>query len=223
MRYCVNRYIDVSVTNMKQNPRMDSSARTYRQGARAEASAETFRRIVQVFLTRLKTSVFEDITFDSIAADAGVPVQTVIRRFESKEGLLRAAADALGAEIRARRRVPRGDIHSSILALVADYEITGGLVMHLLAQDHHRTVRQVMELGRNGHREWVQDTFRKNLEPLSGPERERRIVGLVVLTDVYTWKLLRRDQGLSRAATAAIISQLIESWNRPGDSNSAGS
>jgi hypothetical protein len=33
---------------------------------------------------------------------------------------------------------------------------------------------------------------------------------LVVATDVYTWKLLRRDQGLSRRKTAAAIRRIIE-------------
>jgi AcrR family transcriptional regulator len=216
----MNSNIRVNVTNMKSTTGKNASTRTYRQGARAEASAETYRRIVLAFLERLNTSVFADITFDSIAADTGVTVQTVIRRFENKEGLLRAAAEELGAEIRARRRAPQGDIRSSIRALVADYEITGGLVIHLLAQDHHETVRGVLELGRKRHRDWVQDTFRKGLEPLSVAERARRVAGLVVLTDVYTWKLLRRDQGLSRAATAATILQLIEAWTRPADSNS---
>jgi AcrR family transcriptional regulator len=200
---------------MKSKRHKGAAIRAYKQGARAEAAAETRSRIVQACLERLKTQVFEDITLDAIAADTGLTVQTVIRRFENKEGLLRAAVDALGTQIRARRRAPQqGDVRASVRALVADYEITGGLVTHLLAQDHHRAVREVLELGRKGHREWVQDAFREGLEQFSGAERERRITGLVVLTDVYTWKLLRRDQGLSAAAVTTIISELIEAWMR---------
>jgi hypothetical protein len=33
---------------------------------------------------------------------------------------------------------------------------------------------------------------------------------LVVATDVYTWKLLRRDQGLSRDETVASILEIVE-------------
>ena len=33
---------------------------------------------------------------------------------------------------------------------------------------------------------------------------------LVVATDVYTWKLLRRDQGLSRDETVASILKIVE-------------
>jgi len=32
----------------------------------------------------------------------------------------------------------------------------------------------------------------------------------VVITDVYTWKLLRLDQGLSRAATELAMVEMIE-------------
>jgi hypothetical protein len=32
---------------------------------------------------------------------------------------------------------------------------------------------------------------------------------LVAITDVYTWKLLRRDLGLSRAETERTLSELI--------------
>jgi hypothetical protein len=33
---------------------------------------------------------------------------------------------------------------------------------------------------------------------------------LVVATDVYTWKLLRRDQGLSRDQTVASILKIVQ-------------
>ena len=33
---------------------------------------------------------------------------------------------------------------------------------------------------------------------------------LIVATDVYTWKLLRRDQGLSRERTAAAIRHMVQ-------------
>ncbi len=33
---------------------------------------------------------------------------------------------------------------------------------------------------------------------------------LIVATDVYTWKLLRRDQGLSREQTAAAIRHMVQ-------------
>jgi hypothetical protein len=47
------------------------------------------------------------------------------------------------------------------------------------------------------------------LADLSGPKRRRRLTGLVAITDVYTWKLLRLDLGLSRAETERTLTELI--------------
>jgi hypothetical protein len=54
--------------------------------------------------------------------------------------------------------------------------------------------------GRKGHREWVETMFQA---PEFVPE-------LIVATDVYTWKLLRRDQGLSRDETAAAMLRIVQ-------------
>ena len=43
-----------------------------------------------------------------------------------------------------------------------------------------------------------------------GVERRRRLAQLVAICDVYTWKLLRRDQGLSRERTAAAIRHMVQ-------------
>ena len=40
---------------------------------------------------------------------------------------------------------------------------------------------------------------------------------LVVATDVYTWKLLRRDQGLTRDETLASILKIVEALLEPED------
>jgi hypothetical protein len=45
---------------------------------------------------------------------------------------------------------------------------------------------------------------------LRGVDRKRRVAQLVVATDVFTWKLLRRDKGLSRDQTITAIRELVE-------------
>jgi predicted transcriptional regulator len=52
------------------------------------------------------------------------------------------------------------------------------------------------EDGRGLHRSWVEELFSDEL-PADPAERSRLVDALVVATDVYTWKLLRRDRGLS--------------------------
>ena len=195
---------------MKLDTDHAAEKRTYRQGARATAAADTYRRVVEAFLARMETLMFDEITLDSVAAAAGVTVQTVIRRFASKEGLLRAAAQCLGKDIQLRRAVSHGGTSAFVKALVDDYEITGDLTIRLLAQEQHAAVSEVLALGRRSHRQWVAEVFRSSLQSMARGTRERLLAGLIVLTDVYTWKLLRRDQEFSASGTAAVMLELIE-------------
>ena len=48
------------------------------------------------------------------------------------------------------------------------------------------------------------------LDGLRGVERERRVAQFVAVTDIYTWKLLRRDRGLSRRQTKLALRELLE-------------
>ncbi len=96
--------------------------RPYRHGARDEAAQATAERILDAYLARAEVAWFEDIRLDDIAADAGVTVQTVIRRFGGKEGLLEAAHDRLGDTIHAFRETRPGDIDHCVDLVVADYE-----------------------------------------------------------------------------------------------------
>ena len=66
-----------------------------------------------------------------------------------------------------------------------------------------------MERGRAGHQAWVERVFANTLAGLRGEARSRRIAELVVVTDVYTWKLLRRDKGLDRDQTVDAMRELV--------------
>jgi hypothetical protein len=66
---------------------------------------------------------------------------------------------------------------------------------------------RVTRHGRSLHRRWVTDTFGPLLP--TGRGREEVVDLLVVATDVYTWKLLRRDRGLSATRTSARMERLV--------------
>jgi hypothetical protein len=51
--------------------------------------------------------------------------------------------------------------------------------------------------------------FAQTLRRLTGVARERRLAQLVAVCDVYTWKLLRLDAGLSRRQTQLAIHELL--------------
>jgi AcrR family transcriptional regulator len=184
--------------------------RRYSQSARAQSAEATAQRIVDAFLARLMTQWYDEITLDRVAEDAGVTVQTVVRRFGAKEGLLANAVKTMGAQINAQRAAPPGDRGRVVDNLVADYEQTGDAVIRLLAlEPRHPAVKEVLDFGRREHRQWVANAFSETLSRLGATARRSALDALVIATDVYAWKLLRRDMARSLAATAATIKHLV--------------
>jgi AcrR family transcriptional regulator len=185
--------------------------RAYRQAARAEAAEVTGRRIVQAFLSALRSQWLEDITLDQVARDAGVSVQTVIRRFGGKPGLLEAVAREVELDVRAARGLPRGDIETAVANLCTDYENTGDMLVRLLAQEaRHPALRPLLELGRSHHRQWIADVAEPWLGLLGAGAREATLDAIVAATDVYVWTLLRRDMGRTADHTRATILRMAQ-------------
>lgn len=173
---------------------IEVSKRTYRQSARARAAEATGERILDAFATRLRLNWFDEIKLEQVARDADVTVQTVIRRFGNKEGLLAAVHDRLGTQIRQRREVSAGDAPGAVNALINDYEEIGGLVMRSLAQeDRYPAMKAMTDVGRAMHRQWMCAAFEPWLKSLSDQERRRASDALVVAGDIYVWKLIRQD------------------------------
>jgi hypothetical protein len=84
------------------------------------------------------------------------------------------------------------------------------MALLLLSQeDRVEPFRQMADEARRVHREWTARVFRPQLERLSRAERELRLAQLVAICDVYTWKLLRRDQRLGRARTERALTEMI--------------
>lgn len=190
---------------------MNMQARPYRQNARAIAAARTADRILDSFVGRLASQWLDEIRLDDIAADAGVTVQTVIRRFGGKEGLLEAAADRLQSEIDCRRRVEPGEFRPAIRALADDYEKAGDLFVRILAQeDRSPDLAAMNAAGRTAHRRWIEAVFRPWLDSVEGELRRQLLDALVVAGDVYVWKLVRRDFGRSRADYEALVERMME-------------
>jgi AcrR family transcriptional regulator len=190
--------------------RTRAKARRYTQGARAQAAEATAQRIVDAFLARLMTQWFDEITLDGVAEDAGVTVQTVVRRFGGKQGVLAEAVKTLTTQINARRAAPPGDVARLVGHLIDDYEQTGDAVIRLLALEPRQpALRAVIEFGRSEHRRWVSQAFAERLDALDARSRTRALDALVVATDVYVWKLLRRDLARSVGVTSATMQGLV--------------
>jgi LmbE family N-acetylglucosaminyl deacetylase len=91
-----------------------------------------------------------------------------------------------------------------------DYEAVGDLVLRLLAQeDRYPAIKAMTDIGRAGHRQWLRESFSPWLDKLASEEAERRLDALVVATDLYVWKLLRRDMRRPIAELAALTRRLV--------------
>ncbi|WP_213302262.1 TetR/AcrR family transcriptional regulator [Paraburkholderia sacchari] len=197
------------------------SPRAYRQSARANAVQDTEQQIVDALFALLAARWFDEITLDDIAAAAGTTRQTVIRRFGSKTGVLSAMAAQMDASIRAQRwGAPVASVADIVALLTADYERTGDIIVRTLGQEARiPEFAAVLDRGRKGHREWIEDMFRTWLDKLDGQARKDRLAQLLAQTDVWIWHLLRRAQGHSAAKTQRLMTQAIERLLREDNAN----
>jgi AcrR family transcriptional regulator len=186
-----------------------NTKRAYTMTARAEAAEETRMRIVRSAFELQAARLTTEISLEDVAARAGVSVQTVLRRFGSKANLFEESLQVVNSDIAEERRAPAGDVAAAIKVLVDHYEKRGDFALLMLAQERaFEHVRRMSESGKRMHRAWVTEVFEPYLSD-DGERREELVDLLVVATDVYTWKLLRRDRGHSRVQTEHRINTLV--------------
>jgi AcrR family transcriptional regulator len=198
----------VSVTNMESG----TERRSYRMVARAEASAALRKRIVDSTERLFAELASDRFSLEDVAVGAGTTVQTVLRHFGSKDRLLRATMARGMDRVREQRmEAPIDDVPAAVRNLVDHYEDRGDMVLRWLAEeDRNPFMHEVLDHGREFHHDWVMRTFAPQLERARGAAKRRRLAQLVAITDVYVWKLLRRDMRLARQQTQAAIIELIE-------------
>lgn len=185
------------------------TTRSYTMTARARAVEATRAAIVQAVRALSEERLLRDISLEDVAQRAGVSVQTVLRHFGSRADLFDRVATEVRTTVVQERRTPVGVVDEAIRVLAEHYEARGDVVLLLLAQERiDETVARITEAGRALHRSWVEEVFAPFL-PAAGTTREEAVDLLVVATDVYAWKLLRRDRGLSRPRTRQRMELLV--------------
>lgn len=175
---------------------MDMKSRQYDMSARLQAKNSTRDAIIRAAIDTFMAERSFGITLPAVAQRAQVTVKTVLRHFGSRDGLVDAAWSQAYAEVMAERVPPQGDPEGAMNVLIAHYERRGGVVLAMLADETDPRAARMNDAGRLAHREWVQEVFADRL-PQSAAECARLVDVLVVATDVYAWKLLRIDRGLS--------------------------
>ena len=143
-------------------------------------------------------------------------MQTVIRRFGSKENLFAILAERETARVLASREAPDGsDLSAALETLIDHYETDGEMVLNFVRQEHmFGPIRTIVEQGRRIHREWVERHCREILSGTRGERRARLLNAAIAATDLGTWKLLRRDLGLERSEVLAVMNELLHGLRR---------
>lgn len=185
--------------------------RRYVMTARAAKTAATRARIrmsaIQLYRER---GAIEDFTLEEVAQRARVAVRTILRAAQSKDELVYAALDSMPGQGIVLHRTPPGDVAAAVRACFDAYESIGDLqVQRLNTEGHRPALKLALDKGRETHREGLKIAFAPHLDRLQGEARAQLLTILLVATDVYVWKLLRRDMGLGRAAAEAIVVEIL--------------
>ena len=199
---------------------MKKAKRSYDMTARAAKAQATKARIracaVELFCNRPA----EEFTLDEIAGRAETTVQTVLRIFGSKDELIYEALEDMAAGGVFLRPTAPGDISAAVGSFFDIYETVGDLVIDRLGEERRRpALKATLNQGRENHRDGVKTVFAPQLERVHGAERTKLLTTLIVMTDVYVWKLLRRDMKMNRSAAEAIVAGMIRSVLEQGETN----
>ena len=178
---------------------------------RAAAAEVTRQRVLAAAEEAFTQRWYDEVTLRDVAAHAGVALQTVVNHFPTKELLFGAAIEAWGDRIgETRFAAMAGDIAAAIDVLVEDYERTGDTTLRLLAlEERVEAVHPPLKRGRAGHQRWVESFFAEALRKVRGSARRRRLAQLIAATDVYTWRLLRKDRGFDLTETKKAITEMV--------------
>ncbi|MGY1687678.1 TetR/AcrR family transcriptional regulator [Geodermatophilus sp. SYSU D00867] len=179
-------------------------------GARAGAVERTRERVLAVARDRFVDRPYDEVRIAEVAATAGVTQQTLLNHFRSKEGLFLAVAEVLRPEVEALRgRVVPGDVPGFVRGLMRQYEALGDANVRLEAvAERIADLAEAVARARAHHRALLEQAFAADL-PDEPRARRRALAALYAVTDVHTWKLLRRDLGHSRAETTAVLTHLL--------------
>jgi AcrR family transcriptional regulator len=179
--------------------------------ARADAAEATGERILDAAEELFVELPFPELSLALIAERAEVTVQTVIRRFKTKEQLIGVAAERVLRRVTTQRgQVEPGDVQGAVDNLVEHYESVGAMVLRMLAQEHIPALSTIAAQGRLLHRRWVDHALGPLIAAKQSRERRDRLDQLTAVTDVYVWKLFRLDWGRSRKEVAQALRDMLE-------------
>ncbi len=195
--------------NTEEQPR---KKRPYKGTVQAEVAALTEKRIIEAGLALFDEQWSDQITLEQLAQRAGVTVQTILRRFGSKERLANVVSqEAFRRAQEQRIDPPIGDLTTIVNGLMVYYEVGGERMLRGLIQEARQPhLHVIIDVARASHREWLERAFKVHLEQRDELDRVRLLAQLYTLTGVYTWYQLRHETGLNQEQTAQALYEMID-------------
>ncbi|MEI6701268.1 MAG: hypothetical protein WCL38_05905, partial [Actinomycetota bacterium] len=138
--------------------------------------------------------------------------QTIHRLCGGRDGAFSDALKRESESVQAHREVVApGAFADGVKVLVEHYEVLGDDVVRMLAAESGSAeIAAICESGRRYHQAWCKRLVGTHLRHLGSVERQRRLVMVGAVLDVYMWKLLRRDGELTRIRTEQAMVELLE-------------
>jgi AcrR family transcriptional regulator len=191
---------------------MNLTTRDYNMELRATKAAQTEKRILDAAHELWLELPYPAITLEKVAERACVTVRTILRKFESKEGLFIAGIEhEEEISILSRNEDPSKLISETIASLLDEYEQMGDAsIRTIMASDSVTIAQKILDKARNVHRIWCEKIFAAYLPAKNSPHYTVRLHAFIAATEFYLWKLLRRDIGLSQEETLKVFENMIE-------------
>jgi len=191
---------------------MNNKKHTYDNSKRLIDAENTKIEIIKAFGTLWSNYSIKDITLEKVAKEAGVTTKTILRKFESKEGLTNESLSYLAAEIETERTTTKvGDIDDILKALLSNYEKMGEAAIRTINLESELEIaRQIGAKGRALHRDWCIRMFASYLPNEKSIDYEIQLTSFIAATEIYLWKLMRKDLKLSKEKTFSIFKNLVE-------------
>ena len=190
---------------------MSSPPRAYDMTKRMESVEGTRRRIAAAALELFMERDFDAVSLNEIARAAAVSHQTVLNHCGSKAGVLLAAGALFSERVRdLEADALAGDVVSVVRTTCRRYEVLGDANVRWEAMGARAPeIADGLARGRRSFQSWLHEMLGDLMPGDDEPEEQRRVLlGLHAALDVFSWKLLRRDLGLSREQTERQLTDL---------------
>jgi AcrR family transcriptional regulator len=185
---------------------------TYNNTNRRLKAEETKLSIVKALGLLWTQYSINEITLDMIAEEANVTKRTILRKFGSKEGLMNESLSYDPAEISAERdQAKAGDIDDILNTLLSNYEHIGDAAIRTINLESELEIaRRIGTKGRMQHYNWCKRVFAPFLPDSESPYFEIQLTSFIAVTEIYLWKLMRKDLKMSRKKTFSVFKNMLE-------------